>query len=365
MSDVTAEQVAEELSLTEQQILTLRTLQARLLQNDVEHETKSKRCASKQRALDRFVTDAFAEVAALDGSADWLPSELADLDEQVGNAKVELFVSTASALAGQVSERSAGVVILAELLVFNPWEDGSRWDKDARTAGLELTAQELEGLKSEDLDKLTEELDGLLKALRRKSIKWGRVAVLTVLGAGLGVATGGLAAPAIGGMIGGSMGLTGAAATSAGLATLGGGSIAAGGFGVAGGTMLVSGIGGVAAAGMAAAGARFSPIGSQSIAAEAVKLDLVARVLLADSPNRDEKMRRVVESLQESINTLSDQTKLLVDKIDRLKKEKAATDAENRSLKDEIKSMKAELDAARAAETVLTVVRDRLPEAVA
>ena len=41
-------------------------------------------------------------------------------------------------------------------------------------------------------------------------------------------ATGGLAAPFIGGAIGSAMGLSGAAATSAGLAALGGGSLASG-----------------------------------------------------------------------------------------------------------------------------------------
>ena len=53
--------------------------------------------------------------------------------------------------------------------------------------------------------------------------------------------TGGLAAPAIGGLIGAAMGLYGAAATSAGLALLGGGAVAAGGLGMAGGTAFIIG----------------------------------------------------------------------------------------------------------------------------
>ena len=67
-----------------------------------------------------------------------------------------------------------------------------------------------------------QEFDALFKELRQKSIKWGRVAAIGIVGAAVGVATGGLAAPYIGGMIGASMGLSGAAATSAGLAALGG-----------------------------------------------------------------------------------------------------------------------------------------------
>lgn len=66
--------------------------------------------------------------------------------------------------------------------------------------------------------------------------------VVACLGAGaLCVATGGLAAPAIGAALGSTfMGLSGAAATSAGLAAIGGGSLAAGGLGIAGGTAIIS-----------------------------------------------------------------------------------------------------------------------------
>lgn len=63
----------------------------------------------------------------------------------------------------------------------------------------------------------------------------------TIGGAALIAVTGGLAAPAIGAMIGSGLGLglSGAAATSAGLAVLGGGALAAGGGGVAAGTAAI------------------------------------------------------------------------------------------------------------------------------
>ncbi|WP_294852335.1 hypothetical protein [uncultured Oscillibacter sp.] len=70
--------------------------------------------------------------------------------------------------------------------------------------------------------------------------------VLLILGAGAAcVVTGGLAAPAIGAVVGTTfMGLSGAAATSAGLAALGGGALAAGGAGMAGGTALIQAVAG-------------------------------------------------------------------------------------------------------------------------
>ena len=84
---------------------------------------------------------------------------------------------------------------------------------------------------------------------------WKKTAVLvcgTIAGTAAIALTGGLLAPAIGGIIGSAMGLSGAAATSAGLATLGGGSLAVGGGGMAAGTAAIVGAG--AAVGAVAGG---------------------------------------------------------------------------------------------------------------
>ncbi|KAF0969865.1 MULTISPECIES: cell division protein ZapB [Gordonia] len=360
MTEVTANQVVEELRLTPLQVLTVRSLQARMLMADLEAERKDRNTIQKTNDLHRFVLQSFVDVVPV-GGADWLPDELENFDRGSIDDKVELFVNLAASLAPQVHVRSAALVILVELLTLEPWTDGNRWDKKTRESSLELAAQDLGGLKDGDLKSANGELESVRKALRLKSIKWGRVVAATAVGAGVGIVTAGWAAPAIGAAIGSTMGLTGAAATSAGLAALGGGSLAAGGFGVAGGTMLLTGIGGVAIGGAVAAGTGFSPLASQAIAAEAVKLDLIAKLVLADSPNRDEKVRRVVESLQENINTLTDRTRLLVEKIDSLRAENAQTKAENSSLKAQIEEMKVELRELRSATTTLTVVRDRLP----
>lgn len=361
MTETTAEQVGEELRLSPQQVLTVCVLQARMLRADLKQEKKAAR--AKRKRLYLFVTEAFRDTVPDDFPA-WVPAELAGFGELSNTEQIVLFTSLAKGLAEHVDTRSAALIILAELMTFSPWDDGSSWNKKARNASLERAAEDLGSLRDSDLQAMTDEFESLMKALRRKSIRWGRVAAVTVVGAGLGVVTGGLAAPAIGGIVGGTMGLTGAAATSAGLAALGGGSLAAGGFGVAGGTLLLTGLGGVAFAGAAAAGTRLSPVGARAIAAEAVKLDLIARMILVDSPNRDEKMRRVVESLQETINRLSDRTVLLVDRVNELKKLKAESDSENAALREEIKAVRAELDEVKAALTTLSVVLDRVPKAI-
>jgi len=73
-----------------------------------------------------------------------------------------------------------------------------------------------------------------------------------VAGAAICGLTAGVAAPAIGAILGSSMGLSGAAASSAGLALLGGGSLAAGGGGVAAGTAAVIATGSVVGGGASA-----------------------------------------------------------------------------------------------------------------
>lgn len=78
---------------------------------------------------------------------------------------------------------------------------------------------------------------------KRNLARVTRVAGLSVIGGALLAPAALLAAPAIGGALGAMTGLSGAAATSHGLAMLGGGAIAAGGLGMAGGTAVITVVG--------------------------------------------------------------------------------------------------------------------------
>ena len=94
--------------------------------------------------------------------------------------------------------------------------------------------------------------DAVLAALKDARSAHSNLARNLIIGAGVVAAialTGGLAAPAIGGLIGAAMGLSGAAAVSAGLAALGGGAVAAGGLGMVGGTVVIAGAFGAVGAG--------------------------------------------------------------------------------------------------------------------
>lgn len=360
MSKLSAEQLAAELELSPRQVAATRALQAQVLLFDLESTENKKHYKRKSEQIAAFVSAALEELRTCSDDRE-LSVELLDLNDAPPEEQARALSALGTKLTAEIGDRSTSVVVLAELLTFSPWQSGTSWNKKTHQEALETAATNLTYLRDDDFETMSDELDKLLTKVRRKSIKWGRVATVAVVGAGVGVLTGGLAAPVIGGAVGGTMGLTGAAATSAGLAALGGGSLAAGGFGVFGGTLLLTGVSGVTFAGVAAAGTRFSPIAASTIGAEAVKLDLVARMVFAESPNRDEKIRRVVESLQESINVLSERTALLVAKIDALKAEKAKTDAENAELKEQIRVLKAELNDSKSAQVTLSVVCERLP----
>ncbi len=354
-------------------IRALRGLQVCVMHAELRADRREKSAARRTEQLSRVVASLVAEVTGNDQTPTGPgPAQTPGLEEDL-----DRIIAAAPSLASQVSERARAVVVLAELMVSNPWTDDiGRIPKTHRAATTEV-AELLPGLRPGDCAAMWRELDVVSKRLHRKSIRWGRVAAATVVGLGAGVVTGGMAAPAVGAAIGSTLlGFSGAAASSAGLAALGGGSLAVGGFGMFGGTVLVSSVGGLAGAGVAGIGTRYSGLASTTIAAEAVKLGLIARILLEDEQDRDQKMRRVVESLHQTQNDLARKVTALSERIVELKRSNRELDENNRILhtvvgrlraelvdaRAELKALRAELADTEQAATTIEVVLDRLPE---
>lgn len=238
---------------------------------------------------------------------------------------------------------------------------GDRWVTRARRDALANIASHLSGLRPGDLDAVTTEFTAVLRAVGRTQIRWGRVAAASVVGVGLGVATAGAATPLIGAALGGAAGLTGAAATSAGLAALGGGSVAAGGFGVAGGAALLTGLGAITGAGAGAAGSRIRGWSAGQVVVDAVKLDVLTRLVVLDAEGDGEKARRVVEGLQARLDEVSARITGLAEQIRRLRADNERLTAENRELRERLQT---EHDDAQVAGAALQVVIERLPAVV-
>jgi hypothetical protein len=347
---------AAQLKLSSLEIFALHALRRQMMRTDLRNEKNAKAKERKRETIRRHHSDFLTAMESVDNES--LISEASATD-------------AAKRLAGRIDKRSRGLILLIDLMTFNPWYPDDKWVPAARKEALSKAVDELAGVTPEDLAAATKEFDALSKELRQKSIKWGRVAAIGVVGAAVGVATGGLAAPYIGGMIGASMGLSGAAATSAGLAALGGGSLAAGGFGVFGGTILVGGVGGVVAGGAAGAATRYSPAGAGEVVLDAIKLDLLAKLVLNDAPDRDQKLRRVVEGLNYRLNEIAEQVNVLNDRIvekraeiKKLREEKSRVLGDNDALSDEVSNLRKENSALRDELNKLKEARTEAEEAV-
>lgn len=155
-------------------------------------------------------------------------------------------------------------------------------------------------------------------------MKFGKV--IAILGAGaVCVFTGGLAAPAVGAIVGSTfMGLSGAAATSAGLAALGGGALAAGGAGMAGGTMLVQAVAG--GVGILGAGVATNAVEG----AEAKKQNEDLRTEMHDQNLDNATKQKIIIQLNKKVEELKNA----------LAEEKEKTDANE----DKIKLLQEQLD---------------------
>lgn len=364
MDESNSDDIAAGLTLEPGEVITLRGLHILMMRNDRAAESREKKAQAKSEQIDIFASATTKLLADLpDASAVWF----AQFDSVPDDSQVaaDRLVELAPTAAERIADRSRAVVMLIELVTFSPWIDGQVWVPKAREDAIAGCSAHLRALGTDDVATVTKEFEALMKQLRRKSIRWGRIAAVSVVGLGVGVATAGWAAAPIGAAIGSTLGLSGAAATSAGLAALGGGSLAAGGLGVAGGTLLVTGVGGVAGAGAAAAGIGFSRLGNTAIMIEAIKLDLLSRVLLADATDADQRRRRVVESLQQRINEQAARVNLLAERIVKLKGEKAELTEANIALRAELKAVRAEHDSAQQAQSTLEVVLDRVSAGVA
>jgi|GEM_PF-1344672 len=170
------------------------------------------------------------------------------------------------------------------------------------------------GIPDEKADKIMTDLfiksQGISDAASSKAL-----AAKIILGAGgiaAGVAicaiTAGVAAPAVGALIGSGMGLSGAAASSAGLAAIGGGALAAGGGGVAAGTAAVVAAGAI----VGGSGAAMTLSVKENVANAYDKKKLKA--LITKQQKEDMTKQEITENLIKAIEALRQRLKVLEEK---------------------------------------------------
>lgn len=357
-----ADDVAAELRLNGDEALILSVMQLQMMRADVDVERNAAARTAKERALGEFEGTLVDLLGALPPDAPaWCQHFGREVAALSPDRAAERLRNAPRLLAETVEVRSRALLLYIELVTFEPWAAGLGWHGKRRTRTLDELAVLLHALDDGDARAVDREYDAVVNQLRRRSVRWGRVAVVGVVGVGLGVVTGGMAAPLVGAAIGSAAGLSGAAATSAGLATLGGGSIAAGGFGVAGGTALITSLSAVVGAGAGAAGSRLVGWSSGQVVADTVRLHLVTAMVLIATQHDDEKARRVVEGLQARLVEVTASISTLGDRLRSLTEDNVRLTAENKKLRSELQDQQAQ---ARVAETALEIVLDRLPAAV-
>jgi hypothetical protein len=356
---VIVDQVAREMTFTSDEVPVLTLLQQVMIGQDLIAEKDAARSAVKQRHRD--------ELAAAASAAHWSrPEELPEwarehaklIAARVPAQQRGTIEAAAAEFGAYMTSRSRALLMLVELVTYEPWGAEARWVSSARRKGLEVVAGHLAVLRPGDLRAVTGEFEAVLRALARRNVRWGRVAVASAAGLAVGVASMGVAAPLIGAAIGGALGFSGAAATSVGLAALGGGSLAAGGFGMAGGTALLAGVGAIGGASAGAAGSRIRGWSSAEVVAAAVKLDVVTRLVILDADGDEEKARLVVQGLQTRLDEVTVKIGRLGEQLRRLSADNTRLTEENQRLRKHLASERAE---ARTAESALQVVIERLP----
>lgn len=296
--------VQKKLELSANEDFVLTAWQYRMLQRDIA-ASRGKYLPAKREVRNSFRSAAIEAIAQRDGE-DWSPAVAAAANRIAPTSSapdLETLESAGPQVSSVVTKRSRALLLLIDLYGFEPWDQG-KWDKAARGDTLAEAHQALDQLHPEDLDAVVSAYADALKKLSGSS-SWIKYAVLAGAGLGLGVLTGGLAAPAIAGAYGSLvLGYSGAVASSAGMAALGGGSIAAGGLGMAGGAALISGFTGVVGAGAATLGGRASGFTVARVAADAVRLHVVTQLVLRDVEGDEEAAKAVIVSLRERVANL-------------------------------------------------------------
>jgi hypothetical protein len=323
-----AAQVGKKLELSADEDFILTAWQYRMMQRDIA-TSKGKQLPSKRDVRNSFRTAA-VEAIAQRNEDDWSHAVAEAVHRIAAADEVPDFEALEDAgpeVSSVVPKRSRALLLLIDLYGFEPWVKG-KWDKDARDETLTEAHQAMDQLHPEDLDSVETAYRDAIKKLSTSG-SWTKYALMAGAGVGLGVLTGGLAAPAIAGAYGTLvLGYSGAVATSAGMAALGGGSVAAGGLGMAGGAALITGVSGAAGAGAATLGGKVTGLTAARVAADAIRLHVVTQLVLRDVDGNEEAAKAVIVSLRERIASLGQTIVTLAERIETLRAQLQAKQGE-------------------------------------
>src|SRR5690606_32313813 len=128
---------------------------------------------------------------------DWSPV-VAEVVGRIGadgeSPNLEALEAAGPEISSVVTRRSRALLLLIDLYGFEPWLEG-KWDKAVRAEALSAAHASMDQLHPEDLQAVETAYKDAIKKLSKAS-NWTKYALLAGAGLGLGILTGGLAAPA-------------------------------------------------------------------------------------------------------------------------------------------------------------------------
>jgi hypothetical protein len=130
-----ARDVAEEMRLDPDEMLVLTLLQQTMIGRDLIAERNAKRAQTKQRFRDEFARAAtMAHWSRGDGLPEWAREAASAVAAKVPSQQRPSIEEAGPVFGGQVRRRSRALLLLIELVAFQPWSGGVDWVPAARRA---------------------------------------------------------------------------------------------------------------------------------------------------------------------------------------------------------------------------------------
>ncbi len=334
-----AKGAAERFRLSPEESLVLTALQYRMVQRDIAADRRNRRIEDKRRVRDNFRQQALASVLdEMSRAAHFIADSLGTIEEAWAalfidsirsldaDERYNLLELSGPDLAARIDTRTRALLLLVDLCGFQPWTQGG-WVVSTRRESLVEACRVFPSLRPDDLDAVETAYRNAIRSVRARSRSWAKILVVGGVGLGLGALTGGVAAPAIG------------------LAALGGGSIAVGGLEMASGTLLITGA--AVGAGAFALGGHLRRWSAAPIVADAIRLEVISKLILRDAQGDDEAARLVVECLRERVDELQVKLVRLVEQIKETRQKLQDTEAVNRRLKQQAAAQDAQIERLR------------------
>lgn len=302
VEDCVGQSLSSELALGVVEKLALTSFQLALMDADIAAETAAEVVERKSRDRDAELMRGIAILRSLPRDVpEWVSQFSSGVDLGSRESVRSAYDSIIERAGSSVAPRARALMVLIDVVIFDPWSGKSTWNADQRESQLSTMAGYLSALEPRDLATVKREHTASIRAVRQRSARLGDFTVSTLAQLPDSV---------------------GDALTSV-------------------GTWLKS--------------------FDTDVVADAVRADLMTRLVALEAEHDDEKAKRVVQSIQERLSIVMDKQEMLTAKLRETRTLNQWLGAENRELR---KQLQQERERAQLAEAALRTALDHIFGAV-